>query len=101
MITNYNDGDWHPWTGGNCPVHQDSIVDVIFNNIDNRDNRPAGKWHWNGGLYHKIVAFRVTKEYKPEPREFWITAMGPMMQHDIQFKKPDNLFGYIHVKEVL
>jgi hypothetical protein len=101
MITNYNDGDWHPWTGGDCPVHQGSRVELMMNSGDTGENLVAGDWNWGRVIKTKIVAFKVTKEYKPEPREFWITTLDPMLGHNIQFEEPHDLYGYIHVREVL
>tara|TARA_R110000824_G_scaffold173105_2_gene351136 strand:- start:699 stop:989 length:291 start_codon:yes stop_codon:yes gene_type:complete len=96
MITNYNDGDWHPWAGGDCPVHQDSIVDLMMNTGDTGEGLEAGNWNWGNDIKTKIVAFRVTKEYKPEPRDFWITT-----GHYVRTKKPVHMSDFIHVREVL
>jgi hypothetical protein len=98
MITNYNDGDWHPWTGGDCPVHQGSRVELMMNSGDTGENLVAGDWNWGRVIKTKIVAFKVTKEYKPEPREFWITNF---LRYEVWNKKPDDTFGAIHVREVL
>ena len=97
---NYNDGNWHRWDGATaeCPVHTESVVEVNY--IDGEghttiDNRRASSLNW-GSNYEPILAFRVTKEYVApvEPREFWI------YQPRIEFNKPDDTTGYIHVKEV-
>lgn len=69
-VTDYNDGNWHGWTGGECPVHPKSAVDVKFNDGEEYEGRGAGGWVWKGTL-DKIIAFRVTKPYV-EPREFWV-----------------------------
>jgi len=72
-MTNYNDGNWHGWNGGECPVHPKSVVDAReeigvrwLSQAENCD------WHSMRG------AFRVVKEYR-EPRECW--AVGKRM-HD-------------------
>ena len=98
MITNYNDGDWHPWAGGSIPVHPDSTVDVMFHDGYIATELDADEWDWGQDTSSTIVAFRVTKEYKPEPREFWITNF---LRYEVWNKKPDDTFGAIHVREVL
>ena len=74
-MTNYNDGRWHGWNGGECPVHTKTLVDaILMDGIRARDGTipEAGNLSWthecDGG---DIIAFRVVKEYR-EPREFWI-----------------------------
>jgi hypothetical protein len=103
---NYNDGNWHRWGGdAECPVHENTIVKVSY--IDSAgdleiDDMQAGMWKW-GSASVPILAFRVTKEYvEPvEPRDFWIATMNPMLQCDVKIKKPDDMYGYIHVREVI
>ena len=73
-MTDYNDGKWHGWNGGECPVHPKSVVEVryedsSYNGIDQGKGLDYGwiKFANKRG----ICAFRVVKEYR-EPREFWI-----------------------------
>ena len=67
-MTNYNDGKWHGWNGGECPVHLESIVQV--STPEGWYTERAGNWDWD---YKEtpISAFRVVKEYR-EPREVWV-----------------------------
>jgi hypothetical protein len=65
-MTNYNNGKWHGWNGGERPVHRKSKVDLLYGNGQFRRARSAGLYVWNEPLL-----FRVVKEHK-EPREFWI-----------------------------
>ncbi len=66
-MTNYNDGKWHGWNGGKCPVDPRSIVQVV------------GGWelawetvaHHSAVAWENVIAFRVVKEHK-EPREYWL-----------------------------
>lgn len=52
-MTNYNDGKWHGWNGGKCPVHPESIVQVQFADetrvdVEREDHdcyRPASDWY--------------------------------------------------------
>lgn len=70
-MINYNDGKWHGWNGGECPVHPETEVEYIYldelpylNKVDAEDL----DWACSAG-HLPLVAFRVVKEYK-EPREF-------------------------------
>ena len=71
-MTDYNDGKWHGWNGGECPVHPKSLIDPLW-----RDGRQvklatvcaAGDVMWNGP-FDVPAAFRVIKEYR-QPRECW------------------------------
>ena len=73
-MTDYNDGKWHGWNGGECPVDPDAIVDVRYSDAA-YDGLIFGKgkdYLW--GHVHvspHIVAFRVTKPAPPKPRECW------------------------------
>ena len=67
-MTNYNDGNWHGWNGGECPVHPESVVDVKFNDGEEYIGHHAEDWDWHSNEA-KIIAFCVTKPYV-EPREF-------------------------------
>jgi hypothetical protein len=102
MANNYNNGDWHPWTGGSNPVHPDSTVDVMFHDGHITTNTHADEWDWSWDTCTTIVAFKLTKEFKEVPREFWLANMGRgKHQCNIQYQEPDDLYGYIHVREVL
>jgi hypothetical protein len=73
----YNDGKWHRWAGGECPVHLDSVVEVMF--IDGQEDilmeeAPANMWTWDSNN-EPITTFRVTEEYVETPKaplEFWV-----------------------------
>jgi len=66
---NYNDGNWHHWHGGDCPVHPKTVVRYVWEDGDNtgvktriagrdeNDTSPA----WSSGL---IVMFKVVDEHK-------------------------------------
>ena len=107
-MTDYNDGNWHGWNGGECPVHPESIVDVKFNEGTEYEGHEAEDWIWNGKLY-RIIAFRVTKPYvePPKPREFWINeyAWGFSDLHDNKAEANEyatkNRIRCIHVREVI
>lgn len=84
-MTNYNDGKWHIWNGGECPVHPKTLVAAIWSGIggmhENDEVRGVVRkaedfqeecWkHLTEYGHADIIAFRVIKEHK-EPREFWM-----------------------------
>ena len=93
-MTNYNDGKWHGWNGGECPVHPRSRVDgmeprCVFWDCHAEDC----DWPSFRG------AFRVTKEHK-KPREYWICLDYSGNLLDFQKEKPDDTYGYFRVEEV-
>ena len=101
----YNDGEWHGWNGGKCPVHPDSVVDVKFSDGEECKEEKAEVWDWESRLV-KIIAFRVTKPYV-EPREFWINeydwglggAFGSKAYADE--RAAEGRTRCIHVREVI
>jgi hypothetical protein len=104
---NYNDGNWHRWYGATAdgPVHESSTVQVrLFNPADEYGDMTdlASEWWWEQPCDSPILAFRVTKEYVAlvEPREFWIQSVGNGLA-DVKTEKPSDMYGYIHVREVI
>lgn len=78
-MTDYNDGKWHGWNGGECPVHPESKVEVVLYGASPADWDFAGQYYWkhNSAIStDSIVAFRVTKPYvEPrKPQEFWVNV---------------------------
>lgn len=70
-MTNYNDGEWHGWNGGECPVHPETIVIAQH---ESRETLAAKYFNWKTEGDFDIIAFRVIKEHK-EPREFYAQEM--------------------------
>lgn len=101
-MTDYNDGKWHGWNGGECPVHFMTRVDFIFESGDRGKSFHAKDLDWgvNTG------AFRVTKEYH-DPREWWLTICGQYTHaHTSQaaaevYSAQNRDVATIHVREVL
>jgi len=91
-MTSYNDGNWHGWIGGECPVHPDSLVEVIH--IAKGEPSRIQEHEAASQIWENVVAFRVVKERK-EPREFWIYEGE---EGDCILDFPAN--GFIHVREV-
>jgi hypothetical protein len=94
---NYNDGFWHQWNGSECPVHPNSTVEMISTQSGKPSRCAAISVTWDHPC-DPIIAFRVTDEFL-EPREFWI--FNGMTDRDIKTEKPDDMHGYIHVREVI
>lgn len=92
-MTNYNDGKWHGWNGGKCPVHPETVVEVrSWAGCARTVNAKSIQSWGDDGAQSQPVAFRVIKEHR-EPREWWILH--------------GKIYGYncdqsaIHVREVL
>ena len=69
-MTDYNDGKWHGWNGGECPVHPKSVVEVALHRGVSLHAINASRWDWSDDDC-PIIAFRVVKEYR-EPREVYL-----------------------------
>lgn len=106
---NYNDGKWHQWNGGECPVHQKSIVEMIAELNHGRidPGRPASSFDWDHDP-NPILVFRVTDEYvaPKEPRELWV-SLNDYQAHETEADAQEHdkalgcNHGYFHVKEVM
>lgn len=72
-MTDYNDGKWHGWNGGECPVHPESIIWVVPVKGDKNftPEMQAKQAIWQD--YNHIRALRVVKPYR-EPREGYIAS---------------------------
>ena len=60
---------WIQWTGGECPVDSDTIVDVICRNQNQYqfNNDRAGDFNWShDGFGGDIIAYRLQKPTKSE-----------------------------------
>ena len=125
-MTDYNDGKWHGWNGGECPVDLGCLVEFqTICGVDRRaDHDPcaAGDLSWlHDGDDGDLIAFRVTKPDPPKPREWWITTWDNIpkprewwittwdnIAHDSEADAIDHNAGFdmlagktIHVREVL
>lgn len=95
---NYNDGKWHGWNGGECPVHPESEVEVACGDgLSRGEARSHEPWDVEAGTL-PIIAFRVIKEHK-EPREWWID-LKPYGDYPVVSHTPMS-GSYIHVREVI
>lgn len=106
-MTDYNDGNWHGWNGGECPVHPKSIIQAVRGTDGDADvvtweagNFQASNWIDDGRSY-SVIAFRVVKEYR-EPREFWLYRDSAAERFGVSLGKPTAFWGeVIHVREVI
>jgi hypothetical protein len=70
-MTDYNDGKWHGWNGGECPVDPEALVDVVSINYVGSPERDASNYAlaadhcWVHDDDGDIIAFRVVKPGKP------------------------------------
>ena len=71
---NYNDGKWHGWNGGECPVHPKTAVNVLYGDGGSQNGLAASMFCWEGPdeiPRSYIAAFCVVKEHRG-PRECWV-----------------------------
>lgn len=104
-MTNYNDGNWWGWNGGECPVHPRSVVEIVYHDDGEYLTNEAIADHceWNEGCDNPIIAFRVVKEHK-DPREFWLLGdyrFYSMEDAEEELRKWGIDEEIIHVREVL
>ena len=116
-MTNYNDGNWHGWNGGGCPVHPETLVQAIWRGAS-PDGEIRGVTRKAGAFYNAcwigkpesplstIEWFRVVKEHR-EPREFWLCFVGgyrnvyDALEDAQKYKNMNKGAEIIHVREVL
>lgn len=69
-MKDYNDGKWHGWNGGQCPVHPDAQIVCIYNGCSTNyaGNYPSQGCRGRNAPWADIVAFRVTTPYVEPPK---------------------------------
>ena len=96
-MTDYNDGKWHGWNGGECPVHPESEIEAFY--MPKGAEKP---WKFvntaEGKIWGEPCLFRVIKPYV-EPREGWIVP-GQLYDSARQAKIAHPGVEPIHVREV-
>jgi len=55
--------DWIDWRGGDCPVNDDVLVEVIFGDMK-ESKLPANWFDWSHGEFNvlNIIAYRVVNQ---------------------------------------
>ena len=72
-MTDYNDGKWHGWNGGECPVHPKSEVQVTIHEghlYVRLEIDQAGSLEWDADD-SPIIAFKVVEKFV-EPKVIWV-----------------------------
>jgi hypothetical protein len=80
----YNDGKWHGWNGGECPVHPKDMVSIETRDCDVDTEIEAGEVDWDHarrgslGSTYDVINFRVTEKHKEhkEPREVYLAQLS-------------------------
>lgn len=103
-MVNYNDGKWHGWNGGECPVHPESVVECVVLCSDGPSEglgaTKAKGYTWKNNHDSPIIAFRVIKEQK-EPREFWVVEGGYMSYAGFALESAANHCASVHGGKVI
>lgn len=102
-MTDYNDGKWHGWNGGECPVHPDTVIDVCLYDDGEVTGETAEQWFWNAEDT-RIRAFRVVQRHDG-PRERWVVDGAAFKSKDLAAKYAAaasyDAIDIIHVREVI
>ena len=91
---NYNDGKWHLWTGGSCPVHPKSVVKYLWDGCDGEvlDEAQAHEISWDGFKNYKLIAFCVVKGYK-QPRTIWVNEWSDGLGDKVYKSEGEAILG--------
>lgn len=79
-MADYNDGEWHGWNGGECPVHPKTEIEVVYRhkngNLFTTIGVTFGFVFIHRDDYMNLIVFRVIKPYvePPEPLERWVNV---------------------------
>lgn len=94
---NYNDGEWHGWNGGECPVHPKTEIEGYWHGADGTaegyvvfNSGLAGRYNFihDGGACLRL--FRVIKEHH-EPRTIWVFGNHNFKTEEAAIKFRDRL----------
>jgi hypothetical protein len=102
---------WYGWNGGECPVHPETVVDVIERTADGTF---AHSKEWKAEMFcwtdPDIIAFRITRLYvEPKvPREWWVNVYPDDLdgcsyttREKADQEHASNRIECVHVREVL
>ena len=97
---------WFGWNGGECPVHPETLVTVLFSDGSKQvAQRGADVFGWTAG---NIAAFMILKPHVAPrvAREWWVNDYGAGQFGDLYPTREDvplvsHSIGIIHVREVL
>lgn len=74
-MTDYNDGKWHSWNGGECPVHPESVIDYVWHDTNQcvaeggKSGVTTGRRARRSVAWGQVIRFRVVKAYR-EPEKY-------------------------------
>ncbi len=92
-MTDYNDGEWHGWNGGECPVDPQALVDIVWitsNGSPGRNNGVSPKFYsWEHYDGWDIIAFRVVKPAEP------VKPADPLADLDARVEKLEAIINAI------
>lgn len=96
---NYEEGMWHPWSGGDNPVHPLTTINVMTANNKSKWTEQVVTsdkcdWNWYPDDAHEtdIVAFKVVKHYVEETLPEDADGRGPWVKNTTG-EKPEVLDG--------
>ncbi len=100
---------WIGWNGGECPVHPETCVSVVYQNGSKSESTAKFEDWSHDGHSSDIIAFRITRLYREpkKPREWWINKYdvvmdGPFVStEDADSAAWEGRTERIHVREVL
>ena len=99
-MTEYKEGVWYGWNGGECPVHPNTEVVVKWSsNGVETETLPARifDYIWGG---RSIAAFKIVRENR-EPREWWIIPGTVHTPFSAIYYGTKPQVGAVRVREVL
>jgi len=71
----YVEGQWYVWSGGECPVHPETVVDVVMETTKGfatlYEKKLARWWVGIEDDEAPTIAFRVVKHHV-EPKVIWV-----------------------------
>ena len=102
-MTDYNDGKWHGWNGGDCPVNPDSLIVCAYRSLSTSATGQYASMGTQAAIapWADIIAFRVIQPAPAKPREFWLTIDrdGSRWFYTEEVQSDD--YDVIHVREVI
>lgn len=80
-MTNYNDGKWHGWNGGECPVHPKSVVEVRgLSETVWKTEDPELAVYWPKVIVFRVIApYIEPQEYSGECYAYYVKSMAPSL----------------------
>lgn len=88
MTTDYNDGNWHGWNGGECPVHPMSKVEGLEASGGQWVALANGNdWQLFRGAFRVVKPYVAPTEYSGECYAYHYTNLAPTLCGDTPLAK--------------